>query len=169
MIAVPAYELIQLAMAKSNEVAGSDSSNPDAPAVTPVDAQAVQASREQANYISKSLKVYDLRARYYDSMLDGRVPGVDFKIKNNGNRTLNSVTVRVVFQDKNGNPIAEEEYYPVLVTSSGIGDNNTPLRPNYIWQQESGQFYAAKKVPNEWEPGRATATITEIEFADAKE
>ena len=36
-------------------------------------------------------------------------------------------------------------------------------------QQESGKFYSAKKVPNEWEPGRATATITEIEFADAAE
>ncbi|MBA37485.1 MAG: hypothetical protein CMN61_03345 [Sphingobium sp.] len=169
MLAVLGYEMVLMATAMTSDGAAPLSSDPTSTAATPVDAQAVQASREQAEYIAKYLKVYDLRARYFDSMLDGRVPGVEFKIKNNGNRTLNKVTVRVVFQDKEGRPIAEEEYYPVLVTSSGFGDDNTPLRPNYIWQQESGKFYSAKKVPNEWEPGRATATITEIEFADAAE
>ena len=134
----------------------------------PVDVKAAQATREQADYAARFLKVYDLRAKYYDSMLDGRVPGVDFKVKNSGDRTLSKVTVRVVFQDKDGKPIAEEDFYPVLVTSSGFGDDNRPLRPNYIWQQESGKFYSAKSVPNEWQAGRATATITEVEFADAK-
>lgn len=119
---------------------------------------------EEASYIRDHLKVYSLDARYFDSLLDGRVPGVDFKIKNDGNRTLNEVKVKVVFYDDQDKPIGEEEYYPVLVTSSGIGDN-TPLRPNYIWQQESGQFYSAKSVPSEWKTGKVSASITDIEFA----
>lgn len=119
---------------------------------------------EEAAYIRDHLKVYSLDARYFDSLLDGRVPGVDFKIKNDGNRTLNEVKVKVVFYDDQDKPIGEEEYYPVLVTSSGIGDN-TPLRPNYIWQQESGQFYSAKSVPSEWKTGKVSASITDIEFA----
>lgn len=119
---------------------------------------------EEAAYIRDHLKVYNLEARYFDSLLDGRVPGVDFKIKNNGDRTLNEVKVKVVFYDDQDKPIGEEEYYPVLVSSSGIGDN-TPLRPNYIWQQESGQFYSAKSVPSEWKTGKVSATVTDIEFA----
>lgn len=168
LLAAPAYEIYQIvgaqpatSAANSAETTGSISSAPL------VNAKEAQASREQADYIAKYLTVYDLRARYFDSLLDGRIPGVEFKIKNNGDRTLDEVKVRVVFQDKDGKAIAEEEYYPVLVTSSGIGDNK-PLRPNYIWRQESGRFYSAKKVPSEWVPGRATATITDIEFSSPK-
>lgn len=121
---------------------------------------------EEAAYIRNNLKLYDLETKYYESMLDGRVPGVDFKIKNNGGRTLNRVKVKVVFQDSQGKPIAEEEYSPVwVVENSYSSDNNTPLRPNYIWQNEKDHFYNAKSVPSEWAEGKATATITDIEFA----
>jgi len=119
---------------------------------------------EQTAYIRDHLKIYDLEGSYFDSILDGRVPGVDFKIKNDGNRTLNKVTVRVVFHDAQDKPIAEEEYSPVFVTSSGFGDDNKPLRPNYIWKQEQGKFYTAKSVPSEWKTGNVTAKVTEIEF-----
>lgn len=127
-------------------------------------ASATAANAEQTAYIRDHVKIYDLTARYFDSLLDGRVPGVEFKIKNDGDRTLNKVTVRVVFYDDQGKAIAEEDYYPVLVTSSGYGDDNKPLRPNYIWRQEQGKFYSAKSVPSEWKTGKVTATVTEIEF-----
>lgn len=122
------------------------------------------ATAEQAAYIRDHIKIYDLEGRYFDSILDGRVPGVDFKIKNDGNRTLNKVALRVVFYDAQEKPIAEQDYSPVLVSSSGYGDNNTPLRPNYIWKQEQGRFLTAKSVPSEWKTGKVTATVTEIEF-----
>ena len=64
--------------------------------------------------------------------------------------------------------IAEEEFNPVLVTKYSFG-NNKPLRPNYIWQQERGQFYQAKSVPSEWKEGAVKAKITDIEFAEADE
>lgn len=122
-------------------------------------------TEEEANYIKANVRLYDLEAKYYESVLDGRVPGVDFKIKNGGGRTLNRVTVRVVFQDAEGKPIAEDEYNPVWVVEDSFSDNNTPLRPNYIWQNEPDRFYSAKSVPSEWAEGKATATITDIEFA----
>lgn len=128
-------------------------------------AVATGPSREETTYIAQNLQVYALEAKYFDSMLDGRVPGVTFKVKNNGARTLHKVVVRVAFQDAEGRSIAEEEYMLVLVSEYSFGDANTPLRPNYIAQQERGSFYTAKSVPSEWATGRATATITDIEFA----
>lgn len=122
---------------------------------------------DEARYISDSLRLYEFKAKYYDSMLDGRVPGVDFKIKNEGGRTINRLTVKVVFYDANDKPIAEELYYPVNVGSISMGNEDKPLRPNYIWQQESDRFYTAKNVPSEWSEGKARATITDIEFDPA--
>jgi hypothetical protein len=119
----------------------------------------------EAAYIRDKLRLYDLQARYYESVLDGEVPGVRFKIKNGGDRTLDRVTVRVVFHDAAGVAIAEQEYNPVLVSEYSYGGDNKPLRPNYIWQGDRGEFYSAKDVPSEWAPGKATATITDIEFA----
>ncbi len=141
--------------------ASDSSTTTSAPSVTD---DARGPTREEATYIADNLLLYDLDAKYYDSMLDGRVPGVRFKIKNNGNRTLNEVAVRVVFYDRDGNAIAEEEYHPVLVSEYNFSGNNTPLRPNYIWQEERGRFYAAKNVPTEWKTGSAKATIIDIEF-----
>ena len=84
------------------------------PAVAPSPASTSTVSAEQAAYARDHVKVYDLEGRYFSSLLDGRVPGVDFKIKNDGNRTLNKVTVRVVFYDMTDKAIAEEEYSPVF-------------------------------------------------------
>lgn len=119
---------------------------------------------EEIAYARDHLQLYDLRARYFDSLLDGSIPGVRFKIKNNGSRTLTEVEVKVVFYDKDGKAIAEETYHPVLVSEYNYGNDNKPLRPNYIWQQEPDSFYAAKAVPSEWEVGKATATITSVKF-----
>ncbi len=128
------------------------------------DAQSAKSDAEQAAYIRDHLKIYDFTAKIYDSMLDGEVPGVDFKIKNNGNRTITHLTVKVIFLDEHNKPIAEETFNPIAVGSITMGNEDKPLRPNYIWQNEADRFYSAKSVPNEWKPGNAQATITEIEF-----
>ena len=117
---------------------------------------------EAAQYMEQNVEVYDLEASYRDSMLDGRVPGVDFKVKNNGDRSLDLVEVTVVFYNSEGQPIAEDTFMPVIVSSY---DNDPPLRPGYIWQQERGSFYAAKSVPDEWQSGKVSAKVTRIEFA----
>jgi hypothetical protein len=154
------------AMAPAKDVDTGNLSSPVVGSTGPSDVDATKPSAEEVAYIRDNLRLYDLQAKYYESMLDGKIPGVDFKIKNKGGRTLNRVTVRVVFQDAEGKPIAEEEYNPVLVIAGGYStDNDKPLRPNYIWQNEPDKFYAAKSVPSEWQEGKVTANISEIEFA----
>lgn len=119
---------------------------------------------EKDLYIAKSLRLYDVEVKYMASVLDGRVPGVVFKIKNEGDRSLDKVEVTVYFKDASGAVIAEEDYLPVL--TSRYSRSSKPLKPGYVWQMESGKFYSAKSVPSEWEEGRAEARITDIRFSE---
>jgi hypothetical protein len=131
---------------------------------------AEQAERaEQRAYIRDNLALYDLRSKYYESMVDGKVPGVEFKLKNNGDRALSRVDVTVYFKDESGSVIFEKSYSPVLVSEYSFSGNNDPLKPGYIWQQERGRFYSAKDVPTEWAEGSVEAAITRIEFSVAPE
>lgn len=134
---------------------------PDASPVEPAG-----PSPEQ-KYIEEDLELYDFQAKYMDAVLDGRIPGVTFKIKNKGDRTLERVKVVVLFKDESGTVIAEEDYNPVIVSPYSIGDNK-PLKPGYIWQQERGKFYTAKSVPSEWHEGAAEAKIVEIRFQEQR-
>lgn len=127
------------------------------------DASTAGQDAEAKAYIAQSLKVYDFKARKYDTY-EGATPGVDFKIKNSGARTIKRLELRVVFFDDQDKPIAEETFYPVSVGSFSMGNENKPLRPNYIWQQEDGKFYTAKSVPSEWKVGNAKAEIVSVEF-----
>jgi len=113
----------------------------------------------------KRMKLYDLETRLYDTYLDERVPGVRFKLKNEGDLTLSRVEVTVYFKDATGKTIHEESFDPVSVNSFGL-DNRGPLRPGYIWELERGKFYTAKSVPTEWKPGAAEARITDLDFLE---
>jgi hypothetical protein len=125
----------------------------------------IEVFREKQEYIG-NVELYDLTARYYQTYFDVRVPGVEFKLRNNGDRTLKRVEVTVYFKDSEGKIITEETYLPVLVSRYSISGDNRPLRPNYIWQLERGKFYQAKSVPSEWQEGAVSAQITDIEFDD---
>lgn len=117
---------------------------------------------EAAEY-AKNIEVYDFEASMKDSLTNGRVPGLNFKLKNNGDKTVSQVKVTVYFQDGDGKNIAEEDFYPIN-TSSIMGGG--PLKPGYVWQQEKGKFYMAKSVPSEWKPGAASIAVTGVELAD---
>jgi hypothetical protein len=122
--------------------------------------------KQKMDYINTSLTLYGFMAKYIDFELDGKIPGVDFKIKNIGDKTLKEVDVTVYFKDSFGRTISEKKFYPVLVTKFGTG--NEPLKPGYIWQQEQGKFYETKNVPSEWKEGNVEAKITDIEFSDSE-
>lgn len=126
--------------------------------------QEIQDIKKKQEYLNK-VSLYDLKAKYYETYLEKKVTGVEFKIKNKGNRTLKEVEVTVYFKDAKGTVIAEKQYHPVLVTKYSYG-RNKPLKPNYIWQQERGKFYKADSVPTEWKEGAISANITNIEFAE---
>lgn len=121
---------------------------------------------EAAAYIADSLELYDVSVEYKESMLDGRVPGVLFKIRNNGERSLDKVEVTIFFKDEGGLVIAEEDYHPVLVSEYSFSGSSKPLKPGYIWQMEQGKFYSAKNVPSEWKEGSVEASITDIRFTE---
>lgn len=141
-------------------------SETSAPAATGATEKQAGPSPEQ-QYIASSLELYDFQAKYMDAVLDGRVPGVSFKIKNKGDRSLERIKVVVLFKDATGAVIAEEDYLPVLVSGYNFSGDNKPLKPGYIWQQDRGKFYTAKSVPTEWQEGAAEARITEIRFAES--
>ncbi|XEG73334.1 hypothetical protein QA447_03545 [Pseudomonas sp. abacavir_1] len=130
----------------------------------PASAPASTPSVEQ-QYIDKNLELYEFTAKRYESVLDGKVPGVEFKIRNRGDKSLDTVKVVVYFKDAQGTTIAEENFTPVLVSEYNLSGNNKPLKPGYIWQLEKGKFYTAKSIPSEWEEGAAEAKIVQIRFS----
>lgn len=122
----------------------------------------IELFKEKQDYI-KNVQLYDLQAKYYENMFSGNVPGVRFKLKNNGDRTLKEVEVTVYFKDKNGATISEEDYHPVLVSEYSFSDSK-PLKPNYVWSMGKYKYYSAESVPSEWKEGAVTAKITNLEF-----
>lgn len=127
-------------------------------------AQEDTQTQAKTAYIKDHIVLYDVQARYMDSLLDGKVPGVLFKLRNTGDRDLDMVKVTVLFKDASGAVIHEEDYTPVLVSDFSFGDNK-PLKAGYVWQMEAGKFYAAKSVPSEWKEGAVDAKISDIRFA----
>ena len=115
---------------------------------------------ENAAYIAESLELCDVTAKYMDSLLDGRVPGVLFKLRNKGDRSLDEVEVSVFFKGANGNIIAEEKFHPVLVTEYSYSGSKS-LKPGDAWQI----FHWAKSIPTEWIEGAVDASITDIRFS----
>jgi hypothetical protein len=121
-------------------------------------------AKVKAAYIQMHLDLYDVQAKYMDSVLDGKVPGVLLKLRNTGDRSVDKVKVTVTFKDASGVAIHDEDYFPVSVSDFSFGDNK-PLKPGYVWQMESGKFYSAKSVPSEWQEGSVEAKITDIQFS----
>jgi hypothetical protein len=134
-----------------------------------VEAQRQEATRQEAkrresdDYIAKFVDLYDFEATYFNALLEGRVPGVTFKIRNRGDRTLERVQVVVHFVDANGKVIAEEDFVPIR--EFGFNSNSKPLKPGYVWQIEKDKRFTASGVPSEWVEGRATAKITDVDLA----
>lgn len=125
----------------------------------------IREYEEKQNYI-KNVSLYDLKAKFYTTFADNKVPGVEFKLKNNGERLLREIEVTVYFKDSTGKTIAEERYHPVLAMKKSYSGDQIILKQNYIWQMENGNFYKADSVPTEWEEGSVSAEITDIKFAE---
>jgi hypothetical protein len=127
--------------------------------------QEIKAYEQKLAYIP-NVSLYDLEAKFYKTYSKTKVPGVKFKIKNNGDRLLQEVEVTVYFKNANGTVIAEERYRPVLAMKKSFSGNQVILKENYIWQMEEGNFYKAEGVPTEWQEGAVEAKVTNIKFAE---
>ena len=113
----------------------------------------------------KNVALYDLEAKFYTTFSNTKVPGVKFKLKNNGNRLLREVEVTAYFKDAKGTVISEERYRPVLAMKKSYSGDQV-LKKNYIWQMEEGNFYKADGVPTAWKEGAIEAKVTNIKFAE---
>jgi len=122
-----------------------------------------------ADYIN-NLRLYDIQAQYYNNPVFGRIPGVRFKIKNTGNKTVDEIEVTVYFKDKSGKVITEKQYTPVVPPNYNLLgiENSTPLKPGYIYQTPGNMFLPAQNVPSEWKEGSVVVNITNIEFSESK-
>ncbi|HNU50207.1 MAG TPA: hypothetical protein PKJ98_04730 [Verrucomicrobiota bacterium] len=164
--------LTKAVQAESNRVAAVVTNRPAErviPAETPPSPVALptKSSDDQevkAAYIREHVVLYEVKVEYMTPAFDDRVPGVTFKLRNTGSRDLDLVKVTVFFKDATGAVIHEDDFYPVQVTTISLGDNK-PLKAGYIWQMESGRFYAAKSVPSEWQEGSAEVRVTDIRFS----
>lgn len=157
-----AEKKLEGAAQKYEKVLALDSNMIDAKKALDDTKSEISSIKEKQSYI-KNVVLYDLQAKYYSTYLESNVPGVEFKLKNKGNRTLKKVEVTVYFKDSSGTIIAEKTYNPVLISEYSWNDTK-PLKPNYIWQLENGKFYKADSVPSEWKEGAVSAKITDIEF-----
>lgn len=123
----------------------------------------IALKEEQDLYINYYVRVYDADVRYFNSALDGRVPGATFKIQNTGDRSLSRIELVIYFKGPTGQVIFEDSYVPV---SNSTLRNDRPLRPGYIWEIERGKFFAAKSAPSEWEEGSYEIKVSSISFAE---
>jgi len=86
--------------------------------------------------------------------------GVFGEVKNTGERILKKVEITIYCLDKNGKPIFEKTYHPVLVSEWSFGDNE-PLKPNY-----SRKFgVKLDDAPSDWAK-KVQVKVTDIEFQD---
>lgn len=116
---------------------------------------------EKINYFPNVI-VYDFVAKYYEQYFGGKDAGVVFKVKNNGNKELKKVQLTVYFKDNTGNIIHEDKFTPVSEYS--WDSNSESLKPNHIWQMDSGYYLKADNVPSEWKEGAVEVKITDIDF-----
>ncbi|MBW2038001.1 MAG: hypothetical protein JRI46_00145 [Deltaproteobacteria bacterium] len=135
--------------------------------VLELDSEVVEAS-EKIKELDEKIKSFKEKQAYVDNvkirnlevakaLLGGL--GVFGEVKNLGDRTLTEVEITIYFLDKNGNPIFEKTYYPVLVSKWSFGDRAQPLKPGYI--RKFG--VKADNAPSEWAK-KVRVKVTDIKF-----
>ena len=137
-------------------------SNPPTNGQLETNSNDIESNNNKKLYMKDKIRIYDLELRYMKSVLNGKVPGLTLKIKNEGNQTISYLKLNLFFKDRNGNVIHEEAYTPINTKS--LFDPDKPLKPGYIWQNEKGTFSAFKSVPGEWVEGSFAFEIADLEF-----
>ncbi|MGO9620072.1 MAG: hypothetical protein ACLPT6_01535 [Desulfobaccales bacterium] len=158
---IPLYEISSIGNNANDKIEVTKES---APKQTEPDIKKEMRTALEKEYMDNYLELYDFKASMAHDILEGKMPGVVFKLKNKGDKTLDEVAVTVYFKDTENKTIAEEKDYPINTQSTSFDNNHGPLKPGYIWQLEPRKFYQGKSVPSEWKPGNAEAKITSIHF-----
>lgn len=121
-----------------------------------------QQAAKVSDYLEK-LEIYDVDSKYRPSASGSRSASVQFKIRNNGDRTLTRIEVTVYFLNASGAPIAEEVFVPVRVNPYAASAAR-PLRPGYVWELEGNRTMTTRSIPSEWVEGSVEVKFTGLEF-----
>tara|TARA_R110000787_G_scaffold22471_4_gene65257 strand:- start:402 stop:845 length:444 start_codon:yes stop_codon:yes gene_type:complete len=125
---------------------------------------APSTSEEKTSYIEDHIKLFETEATRIDTYIKKSVPAVRFALKNTGSETLTRIKVIVYFLDGSGQPFFEEDFLPVHVSDYSV-QNGKPLKPNYTFRMDAGQYYTIEKLGDEW-AGKVEFEISDIEFAE---
>ncbi len=118
---------------------------------------------EEKQAYMKKITIFALKARRYDTF-GGELPGVRFKLKNEGDRALKRVAVTVSFEDESAAVLARKNCNAVFVHATSTGPYGKPLEPGQEWGHPSDRFCSAKSVPANWLEGEASARVSDLEF-----
>lgn len=124
---------------------------------------AMQEFTEKMNYMDK-VEITEFVAKRIDTYSKKDVPAVRISLKNNGERSLDTVKVIVYFHDAAGKVIYEEDFFPVNVSEYSIR-NNKPLKAGYVSEMETGKYYILDSRLSEWDEKKTTIKIVDLKFS----
>lgn len=135
--------------------------------IVPVESKPTLNKKTQ--YIKNYLKLEDVEVGTGYGQFDvpgygQKKPTVSGKIRNIGDKTLETVGITVYFLDSSGKRIGEESYYPIN-SNSIFGElltESEPLKPNYV--REWG-YVVDTDAPPGWSR-KVEIIITDISFSE---
>lgn len=115
-------------------------------------------------YIKNSVKLEDVElgegyGQFDMPGYDKKKPTIQGKVRNTGDKVLETVKITVYFLDSKDIRIGEKEYY--IISSYSIFGDKTPLKPNYV--RDWG--YIIEDAPSGWAK-ELEVFISDIEFGE---
>lgn len=121
-----------------------------------------QTKNDWQSYAEQYIEIKNVNCSYMNDILDGRIPGLQLEVKNNGDRTISKLILTAYLQDANGNNIYEDDVW--IIDAGGFMDDFGVLKPNYSWKTDKNRFRSFNKVPSEWKEGAIKLEVKRIEF-----
>ncbi len=119
--------------------------------------------QEMEEYIKSNVEIVDYNIGMCSSYTDDDVPGLTkLSIKNNGNKDIESVKVRIDFYDEINNVIFTDD----MTVVSSLFDN--PIKAGYSWKMEDDKFFEIEDVPEEVNIQRANLYVIEVSLSENK-
>jgi hypothetical protein len=117
---------------------------------------------EKATYIEQ-LEIYEFFADRIELSDGHRQPAIWFRLKNNSDKSITSLKVKISFFDNKDKVIHESFFHPVHGNTL-FSQATERLEPGAIWQMSHSRYYIPTNVPNVWRSGKASAQIVDIEI-----
>ena len=119
--------------------------------------------QEMEEYIKSNVEIVDYNIGMCSSYTDDDVPGLTkLSIKNNGNKDIESVKVRIDFYDEINNVIFTDD----MTVVGSLFDN--PIKAGYSWKMEDDKFFEIEDVPEEVNIQRANLYVIEVSLSENK-